>query len=370
MNETMIEQAQGQNKAIQTNETASTAVAAQARAIIEARYLMAKHQPRDMDLARQRILKECARPGFAEAAKYSKPVGESSIVGPSIRFAEAAIRCLGNIDISCMTVYDDAEKRIVRVCCTDLESNHDYSQDVTIQKTVERKNPAGYEVVSQRTNKQNQIVYIVRATDDDILNKQNALISKAIRTLGLRLVPGDIIDEAMDAVAVTQSKRDAVDPDAARKKLLDAFSAVGVPADEVKRYLGHDCGTLDPKELSDLRALYSAIKDGETTWREVMDGRNADGEKSAEPIGKGAAGLKAAIGKKAEAPTELLAQCTAIIGESGPMVTEYGIAHKWITAGQTWQHATPDNLKTIVAAGAGFMKSVSNFIDKKDTVIK
>lgn len=82
---------------------------------------------------------------------------------------------------------------------------------------------------------------------------------------------------------------------------------------------------------------------------------------------KGVAGLKAAIGKKSEAPTDLLAQCAAIIGEAGPQVTEYGIAHGWIKAGQAWKDAPEDALKTIAAAGSGFMKSVSAFIDKQQT---
>jgi hypothetical protein len=286
-----------------THETASTAVAAQARAMVEARYLMAKHCPRDIDAARQALLRECKRPGFAEAAIYNKPIGKG-IKGPSIRFAEAAIRCLKNIDVQTMTVYDDEEKRIVRVSACDLEANTVYSQDVTIQKTVERNSPAGYEIVSQRTNKQNQIVYIVKATDDDILNKQNALISKAVRTLGLRLVPGDLIDESMDACMETQRTKDAVDPDAAKRKLFDAFGTVGVTVDQIKKYLGNEATTLTPKELSDLRGLYSAIKDGETSWAEAMDARQPKAAEPAAPAGKGVSGLKAAIKPATKADDE------------------------------------------------------------------
>jgi hypothetical protein len=92
-----------------------------------------------------------------------------------------------------------------------------------------------------------------------------------MRTIGLRLIPGDIVDECMEAVIETQRNADAEDPDAAKRKLFDAFGQLGVRAEQIKEYLGHDAATLAPKELTELRALYAAIRDGEATWRDVMD---------------------------------------------------------------------------------------------------
>lgn len=260
-------------------ETASTAVAAQAKAMVEARYIMAMHRPRDMDGVREKILKECRRPSFAAVARYQKPIGKDKSkwpTGPSIRFAEAAVRCMTNITVETMTVYDDREKRIVRVTVTDLEANVPYAQDVTITKTIERRQAKqGDTVLRTRTNSYGDTVYILEATDDDIVNKQQALISKAVRTLGLRLIPGDIVDECMEEVVRVQQKTDAQDPDAARRHLLDSFGNIGIRVEQIKEYLGHDGGSLTPPELADLRALYSAIRDGETNWREVMDNRGA-----------------------------------------------------------------------------------------------
>lgn len=268
--------------AVAIPETAATAVAAQAKAIVEARYIMALRRPRDIDAVREKMLKECSRPGFAQVARYVKPIGKDKSkwpAGPSIRFAEAAIRSMTNITVETMTVYDDREKRIVRVMVTDLEANVPYSQDVTITKTIERRQKKdGDTVVATRTNSYGDLLYILEATDDDILNKQQALISKSVRTLGLRLIPGDIVDECMDQVMVTQTTADAIDPDAARRKLFDGFGTVGVRVDQLKEYLGHDGATLSPKELAELRALYSAIRDGESSWRDVMDAKAAAGE--------------------------------------------------------------------------------------------
>lgn len=296
-------------------DTASTAVAAQAKALVEARYIMALRRPRDMDVVREKMLKECCRPSFAAVARYAKPIGKDRNkwpTGPSIRFAEAAIRCMGNITVEVMTVYDDREKRIVRVTVTDLEANVPYFQDVVITKTIERRNTKdGDTVLGTRTNSYGDKLFILEASDDDIINKQQALISKALRTLGLRLIPGDMVDECMDQVVTTQKNRDAEDPDAAKRHLFDSFSTIGVRADQIKEYLEHDGATLAPKELSELRALYAAIRDGETTWRDVMEAKEGakkpptdapKGKTLNELKGRNGAGAQAAEG--AQPPTQ------------------------------------------------------------------
>lgn len=256
-----------------TGETASAVLAAQAKALVEARFVIALRQPRDVDAVRERLLRECARPSFAAVAIYRKPIGEG-VEGPSIRFAEAAIQAMGNLAIDTPAIYDDAEKRILRVTVADMETNVTHSKDVTIQKRVERRRLAdGQVALKTRTNSRGQPVFLVEATDDEILNTENALVSKALRTTGLRLVPGWLIDECMQAVRATRAKEHAVDPDAAKRKLLDAFRGVGVTADQVKDWLGHAADTLAPSELEELRGIYTAIRDGDTTWREVMDAR-------------------------------------------------------------------------------------------------
>jgi len=265
--------------AMSASENAAVAMAAQQKAIVEARYKMALARPRDLDMVRQAMLKDARRPSFANVAIYHKPVGKG-IEGPSIRFVEAAIRNMTNILTETATVSEDDERRVIRVAVSDLETNTYFSQDVTVTKTVERqKLPQGEKPIRVRTNSYGKPVYILHGTDDDILNKQNALISKAVRTLGLRLIPGDLVDEALFYVRQTMAKQDAQDPDTAKKRIIDAFSQLGVNVESLKDYLGHELSSIDPNELQTLRALYSAIKDGETTWKAIMDDKE---EKEAE----------------------------------------------------------------------------------------
>lgn len=304
-------------------ETASSAVAAREKAAVEARFLVAINRPRSADTARLRILQSCERPRFAESAKYAKPVGGQKVIGPSIRFVEEALRQWGNIDIQTPVVFDDEDRRIVRVSVTDLETNTSFSSDVTLAKTVERRSPkSGDEVLRTRVNSQGATVSIIRADEDAFLNKQNAGISKAIRNNGLRVLPSDVVEEAMERVDETLRDADAKDPTATRKRLVDAFFGLGVMPAQLAEYLGHALEAITPAELQFLRTVYTAMKDGETTWAEVLDVKSPMGKGAAAPKRTGTEGLRAAVKKDAApAPTEtdddLLAQDRELAEQEG-----------------------------------------------------
>ena len=292
--------------AMSASESAAIAMATQQKAIVEARYKMALARPRDLDLVRQKMLKDASRPSFATVAIYHKPVG-NGIEGPSIRFVESAIRNMTNILTETSTVSEDDERRVIRVAVSDLETNTYFSQDVTVTKTVERRKlPQGEKPIRVRANSNGQPIYILHATDDEILNKQNALISKAVRTLGLRLIPGDLVDEALWEIKKTMAQQDRQDPDAAKHRIIDAFAQLGVSVEALKEFVGHELSALTPNEIQLLRTTYTSIKDGETSWKAVMDDK-AEKEANAKEKQKQASAptsAKKAETKKAESVTE------------------------------------------------------------------
>lgn len=285
-------------------ETTSTAVAAREKAAVEARFLMALKRVRNIDQARLRILDACKRPRFAESARYSKPVGNKRVEGLSIRFAEEAARAWGNIDIAAVVVFDDRERRIYRVTGTDLETNATQHQDVIVEKVVERRNVReGQTVVGSRTNTTGQRVYLIEASEDDLLNKSNAMISKARRNVILTLIPSDVCEEAEEVVVETLRDRAAKDPDGERKRIIDAFWGLGVTPVQLEEFIGKPLTVLNPAELNLLRAVYTAIRDGETTWQAAVEEqkpKSAGAPSAANAPDKGAAGLKAKVGAKAE----------------------------------------------------------------------
>lgn len=265
----------GSSSTLAVQETASTAVAAQAKAMVEARYVMAMRRPRQWDQVRQDLLKECRRPSFAhnKSAYYRKPIGQG-VEGLGIRFVEVALRCMTNVLVETSMIFEDDSKEVHRVSVTDLESNVTYPLDVRVTKTVERAKPdSDGSYISVRKNSRNQNVYTVPGTEDDILNKRAAQVSKAIRTLGLRIIPGDLQDEAEDIIKSIRLDEAARDPDAERKRMADAFGEIGVKAADLAVYLGHALDTCSPAELVDLRGIYGAIRDGESSWKSVMDNK-------------------------------------------------------------------------------------------------
>lgn len=253
-------------------ETASNVLAAQAKAQIEARYMVAMSRPRDWDRVRQDLKKECSRPSFANntSTYYKKPVGGGSVTGLGIRFAEVAIRCMTNVLVETTMIFEDEQKEIHRVSVTDLESNTTYPQDVKINKTVERQNSAGREIVSERINSQNKKVFVVVATEDEMLNKRNSAISKAIRNSALRIIPGDLQDEMEQLILQVRQTGLREDPELYKKQIIDSFANIGVTVANLSAYLGCPVAQCSPAQIEDLRLVFGAIKTGETTWQAVM----------------------------------------------------------------------------------------------------
>jgi hypothetical protein len=282
-------------------ETAGTVMAAQAQAAVQARYVMALRRPRDIDDVRVRILNDSKRPSFAKIARYDKPISGKHIRGLSIKFMESFAQAYGNIYVDTPTIYDDAEKRIVRVVVSDLETNVTYQKDIAIAKTVERLQPReGQTVLRSRTNSVGKTTYLVEATEDDLLVKEGGLVSRVLRKIYERLLPKDIQEECEAQVIETQQDEDAKDPGAARKAIADAFAELAVKPSDLKVYLDHDLDNSSPAELGELRGIYTAIKEGTATWREVLAAKTGGEEGEAEKKGESAANaaLKAKLSAK------------------------------------------------------------------------
>lgn len=276
---------------------ATQALTAKATADINARWMIAMHRPRDMDEVRQVLLNECRRPGFAAKSIYEVPRGGTKIRGLTIRFAEEAMRAMGNMDVEAVTLYDDDEERVVRVRATDYQRNASWSRDLTIKKTKEVKQlKSGERPISERINSSGQVVYKVEATDDDVVTKESAAISKAARTAILRIIPGWLVEQCRGACEQTQRDRAAKDPDDYRRRAVDAFASIGIKVAWLIEWLGKPLEQALPEELVELERLFRAIKEKEITAADAMRSRKG------EPEGKPAGVAAAAVTRKPRAP--------------------------------------------------------------------
>jgi hypothetical protein len=256
-----------------TVDPLASALAAQAKATVEARYLMALQRPRQLMDVRTQLLRECERPSFADDALYSLKFGKTTATGPTIRFMETAARCMRNILAQRRVIYEDAGRVVFEVECMDLENNLTFTSQFSVPKLVERRFlREGQVAISSRTNSSGEIVHTVEPSEGEFFGKAGAYTSRIIREGLRRLIPGDLIEDALETIAKTKADRDRKDPDAAKKKLADIFAGYGVTVADLEKFvLGKPfTATLTPADVDHLRTTAAALKEGELTVAELL----------------------------------------------------------------------------------------------------
>lgn len=271
-------QAAAMQQASHHGEIMASAAQAQAVAQVQAPYTVALNRPRNLDQFRVSLLARCDSPGFAEKARYRKPIGRGDFTeGLTIRFIESAVTLYGNAKLSSYMLYETAEFRVYTAVAIDLESNVIWDKAISVPKTVERSSiKPGQRVIAERVNSYGKPVYIVDATHDEIERTASAMISKALRELGKKIMPPEILEEAEARVIMTQNKKVKEDPAAARKLVVDSFVSLGVQPVDLEKYLGHPVAQCSPSQIIHLRELFTTLRNGEATWREVMEAQQGD----------------------------------------------------------------------------------------------
>ena len=262
-------------------DLAGSASAAAAAKEIEVRALLAERHPRKLEVFREKLLRYCADPGFAEQALYSRKVGrkqnpvsgeweDNYAVNFSIRFIEAALAIYKHIYPVTRIVYEDQKRMLINVQVYDAENNVGYSQDSMLPKIVERKDLKDRVSLGERFNSDGKRIFIVEATRDELRNVFGAERSKLIRDLAQKLMPFHILAEARRAIDAKNAEENARDPEAAKKRVLDRFAAIGVSAEMLLSYMDRSLDLLTQKDLAELTVLFNGLSEGEFTWADVM----------------------------------------------------------------------------------------------------
>jgi hypothetical protein len=271
----------GEELVAQGGDFAPEAAAAAAAKEIEARCILAMKRPRNIDMFRSTLLRYCEHPAFAEQALYSKPTGgrvrnargeweDQIAVNFSIRFIEAALPIYGNLYIGTRVMRDDPDRMLLNVQAFDMQNNMTFEEAAIVPKLIERKEARDRVVHRQRMTSENRLVYLVEATMDEVRNLKGAQRSRLIRDLGQKILPFHILADARAAIDRTNANENARDPEAAKKKIIDRFAAVGVTAEMLGAYLERPLDGLSLKDLAELGVLYNGMKDGDITWTDVM----------------------------------------------------------------------------------------------------
>lgn len=217
------------------------------RAIAEAqgKLVIAKRFPRDQALAYQRVMEACSRPGLADEAMYAYKRSGATVTGPSIRLAEELARCWGNIDYGIRELSRKPGESEMEAYAWDLETNTVTSQKFTV-KHVRDTREGRYDLTDERD------IYEIGAN----------MGARRLRARLLAILPPDLVESAVARCRATLAGNVEVPLADRVRAVVDAFSALGVSAQLLERYLRKPLAEVLPEELGDLRAIYKAVKDG------------------------------------------------------------------------------------------------------------
>lgn len=243
MQEMTLHQAQefmGQNQSL-TSVQADRTVAE-----IQAQVFMAKRFPRDENISRSRILRSCQRPGLASRAIYAYPKGGQNVTGPSIRLAEALAQAWGNLDFNTVILEQRETESVCMSYCWDVETNTRCSRSFIVPHKIQTKN--GEKILTDPRD-----IYELAANQG----------ARRLRACILSIIPGDIVDEAMDACNRTLQGNQQQPLIDRLRQLTDLFERnFSVPLDAIERYMGYKLEAFTAMDGATLAGIYNAIKDG------------------------------------------------------------------------------------------------------------
>jgi hypothetical protein len=216
---------------------------------VQAAMIVARKFPRDEENAMQRIVNSCKRKKLAEAAIYSYPRGNTTVDGPSIRLAETMAQCWGNLDFGVVELEQRDGESTAMAYCWDLETNVRQTKIFQVRH-VRHTRAKDYALTDPRD------VY-------ELVANQGA---RRLRSCILGVIPGDIVDAAVEQVQETLRSSDGGKPLSERVKAMAvAFADMGITQKQLEARVGHNLDALTETELVNLRKIYISVKDGAAT---------------------------------------------------------------------------------------------------------
>lgn len=224
---------------------------------IQAKMILARNFPRDIESCMAYIARECQNKELAEKATYEFSRGESVAKGASIRLVECVARHWGNILSGVKEISSNSREATVKAYCWDLETNFADEKVFTVPyiRTKKRKCPDG---TSERVT--------VPLTDErDKYEMLANMGARRKRACMQAIIPQFVIDEAVAACQRTlEEAMKGEDIEAVKAKMLAAFRAKAdwITEDDFETVCGKPFANLSVKDIVKLRNLYNAIADG------------------------------------------------------------------------------------------------------------
>ena len=242
---------------------------------VQGQIMMAKAYPRNMDMVLAKVESACSRKTLAEHALYTYARGGTNISGPTIRLMEALASAYGNIKAGYEVVEADSEKSRIRAYAYDMETNTVIERNFDVEHIRYTSNEGRKRLTDPRD------IYEVIANN----------ASRRVRACLQQIIPGDIVDYAVDLTKKTLVNNVDTSPEA-RNALVEAFSAYGVTKIMLEAYIQRKIDAITADQLVNLRGVYASLRDGIATVSDFFD-------PNAKPIGE--SGNPASADKKPSA---------------------------------------------------------------------
>jgi len=245
----------GFNAPAQPTSDQSMVASTEARAVaeVQAAYVIAKKFPRNQSEAYANIIESCKRPFLAEHAMYAYPRGSTLVKGPSIRLAEVLAQNWGNIDCGVREISQSNGVSVAEAYAIDLQTN------TRVTKV--------FHVPHKRDTKKGS----TRLTDArDIYELVANQGARRLRACILGIIPGDVIEAAVERCAKTLESSDIPISEQV-KKMIVAFDEIGVKVEHLEKRLGHNLDATIPQEIVTLKGIYKSIKDGMATREDFFE---------------------------------------------------------------------------------------------------
>ena len=215
---------------------------------VQGAIVMAKKFPRDEYDAMERIKRTCQRATLAEQAIYSYPRGGQTVMGPSIRLAEALAQNWGNIDYGVIELEQKNGSSEMMAYAWDLESNTRVTKIFTVEHKRDTKKGT-YQLTDSR----------------DIYEATANFGARRMRACILGVIPGDVVDMAVGECKETVKKGIGKEPINERvTKLINAFKTeFRVTREQIEKYTERNCADFGEDEFLSLKGVYKALKDGQ-----------------------------------------------------------------------------------------------------------
>lgn len=222
---------------------------------VQGQIIMAKKFPRDEVAASRRIMTACQRKRLAEQAEYEYQRGDSKVVGPSIRLAEALAQNWGNLDFGFVELEQRNGESQVMAYCWDLETNTRQTKIFSVPHVRETKR-GNYPLTKPR----------------DIYEQVANQAARRVRACILGIIPGDVVEEAIEQCHKTLlGKDDTPLIDRIKKCVQIAEKEYQIPQESLEKYIGCKAEAFSMNDLIRLNRVFNSIKDGMAKREEIFE---------------------------------------------------------------------------------------------------